>query len=312
MFSFCEIIVKDFLPNFRGLVAHELKSRGYSQTQISQFLGITQPSISYYLENEEASFRKKLVELGLDERSIDRYIEMLADDVISNVPQSVETLHTIWRELIVGGQICTLHRKKIPALKDCSVCVKFFSLTQYNEEKEELLKSMMKAISSIETSPYFAAIVPEVYVNIATSLESAETIDGIATIPGRIVRVRNLVKATASPEFGIQSHLAKLLLEIRRTNPNFKAVMNIKFDVKLKSIVYSMKLPYAKTEHNAMPSEDGIIESIRRIIELKNGTLLIVFDEGAFGLEPMTYIIGDKLQNLVQVVMEIAKEYVTK
>ena len=305
-------MVKDFLPNVRGLIAHKLKSRGYSQTRISQFLGITQPSISYYFQNNEASFRKKLVELGLDERSIDRYIEILADDVISNVPQSVETLHVIWRELIVGGQICNLHRKKVPSLKNCSVCVKFFSPTQHNEAKENHLKSMIKAISSIETSPYFAAIVPEVYVNIATSLDSAETIDDIATIPGRIVRVRNLVKATASPEFGIQSHLAKLLLGIRRTNPNYKAVINTKFDEKLKAVVCSMKLPYAKTEHNTMPSEDGVIESIKSIMKAKSEALFVVFDEGAFGLEPMTYIIGDKLQNLVQVVMDIAKEYVIK
>ena len=305
-------MVKDFLPNVRGLLAHKLKSMGYSQTQISRFLGITQPSISYYLENNEANFKKKLVEIGLDERSIDRDIEMLADDVISNVPRSVETLHAIWKELVVGGQVCTLHRKKMPILKDCSVCVKFFSPIQYNEEKGELLKSIMKAISCIEMSPYFAAIVPEVYVNIAASLDSVETLDDIATIPGRIVRIRNLAKATASPEFGIQSHLAKLLLEIRRINPNFKAVMNIKFDEKLKSIVYSMKLPFAKTEHNATPNEDGIIESVRCIIKPENGRLLVVFDEGAFGLEPMTYIIGDNLQNLVQVAMEIAKEYVTK
>jgi predicted fused transcriptional regulator/phosphomethylpyrimidine kinase len=262
--------------------------------------------------NNVTSFRKKLVELGLDERSIDRDIEMLADDVISNVSQSVETLHTIWRELIMGGHICTLHRKKAPILKDCNACVKFFSPVYYNKEKEALLKSMQKVISSIEISPYFASIVPEVYVNIATSLDSAQTIDDVATIPGRIVRVRNLVKATASPEFGIQSHLAKLLLEVRRVNPNFKAVINIKFDDRLKSIVYSMKLPFAMTEHNIMPSEDSIVVSVRRIIETRNGRLLVVFDEGAFGLEPMTYILGDNLNNLMQLAMGIAKEYVTR
>jgi hypothetical protein len=189
--------------------------------------------------------------------------------------------------------------------------VKLFSFTRYNEEKGELIKSMIRTISSIETSPYFAAIIPEVYVNIAASLGSAETIDDIATVPGRIVRVRNLAKATSSPEFGIQSHLAKLLLEIRSTNSNYKAVINVKFDEKLKSVVQSIKLPYAKTEHSGKLNDNGVIESVKNIIKLKSEPLFVVFDEGAFGLEPMTYIIADELQNLVQAVLNIAKDYVT-
>ena len=303
---------KDFLPNMRGLVAHKLKSRGYSQTQISQSLGITQPSISYYLGKSPSYFRKRLLEIGLNEKSMDRDIEMLADDVVSNIPRSVETLHAIWRELIIGGQVCALHRKKIPAIKDCTACVKLFSFTRYNEEKGELIKSMIRTISSIETSPYFAAIIPEVYVNIAASLGSAETIDDIATVPGRIVRVRNLAKATSSPEFGIQSHLAKLLLEIRSTNSNYKAVINVKFDEKLKSVVQSIKFPYAKTEHSGKLNDNGVIEGVKNIIKSKSEPLFVVFDEGAFGLEPMTYIIADELQNLVQAVLNIAKDYVTK
>jgi len=310
MFSYCEIMVKDFLPNIRALVAHRLKSKGFSQSQISKLLGVTQPSISYYLDKNEDYFKDKIKKIGLDGVMISRYVEMLVNDVVCGIPKSVETLHIIWRELIFSGQVCALHKEKFLELKDCDVCMKFLSPVQIGKDKEVLIESMKKSILSLESSPYFAAIIPEVNVNVAVSLNSGQGIEDIATIPGRIVRVRNRAKATTSPEFGIQGHLTKLLIAVRRLNPNIKAVINIKFDEKIKFIISSTNLAHIKTEHNAILGEDDIIESIKNSLRTQKRIPLIVFDEGGFGIEPMTYLLGNNLDEIIQVALEVARKYV--
>ncbi|MGQ9780897.1 MAG: thiamine-phosphate synthase family protein [Nitrososphaeria archaeon] len=310
MFSYCEVMVKDFLPNVRALVAHRLKAKGLSQSQISKMLGVTQPSISYYLDRNEDYFKDRIKGMGLDDASISMYTEMLANDVVSDVSKSVETLHAIWRELMAGGRICLLHERRYPTLRGCRVCTKFFAQVRFDSKKEAIIDSMKKAISSIESSPYFAAVIPEVSVNIAVSSSSAKEADDIATIPGRIVRVRNRAKATATPEFGIKGHLTKLLLELRKLNPEIRAVMNIKYDEKLESIVSTMNLAYKKTEHNSILGEDDVIRSIADSMKDQFMVPLIVFDEGGFGIEPMTYVLGKSLDEIVQVVLEIARRHV--
>lgn len=310
MFSYCEVMAKDFLPNVRALVAHKLNAKGFSQSRISKMLGVTQPSISYYLEEGTGHFKDKIKGMGLDDASIDMYVEALANDVVSDVSRSIETLHAMWRELMVGGGVCSLHASRYPMLKNCKVCMRLFTQVKFDSKREAIVDSIREAISSIESSPYFAAVIPEVSVNIAVSSNHAQEVGDVATIPGRIVRVRNRAKATASPEFGIKGHLAKLLLELRKVNPEIRAVMNIKYDGKLKSTVSGMKLPYRVTEHGPVLREDEVIQSVVDCVRCQPAVPLIVFDEGGFGIEPMTYLLGRNLDEIVQAVLEIAHRYV--
>ncbi len=49
----CEILVKNILPAIRAIMVRELRQTyKIQQKEISQLLGITQPSVSYYLHGE--------------------------------------------------------------------------------------------------------------------------------------------------------------------------------------------------------------------------------------------------------------------
>ncbi|NVM55654.1 MAG: helix-turn-helix domain-containing protein [Candidatus Helarchaeota archaeon] len=49
----CEILVKNILPAIRAIMVKELNEKyGKSQKEIANLLGITQPSVSYYLHGE--------------------------------------------------------------------------------------------------------------------------------------------------------------------------------------------------------------------------------------------------------------------
>jgi len=45
-----------------------------------------------------------------------------------------------------------------------------------------------------------------------------------------MVRVRGKVKALMDPEFGVSSHLAKLLLAVMSVDIKARAVINVKYD----------------------------------------------------------------------------------
>jgi len=47
-----EPIVNEVLPALRSIVAKELQSRGYSQTEIANLLEVTQPAVSQYLNEQ--------------------------------------------------------------------------------------------------------------------------------------------------------------------------------------------------------------------------------------------------------------------
>jgi len=309
MYTFCEVVVEELLPPLRALVAHRLRAKGYTQTQISRFLGKTQPLISHYFSNSVVYWKDKLASFDLDPEVIESYIETLSNDIVSDPTLAVKTFNLILRDILKGGKICQLHRQRLPFLKDCNVCIEIFSQPLLSREKELLLRDLEKAVKVIEESPYFASVIPEVYVNIAASLKDCNSFDEIATIPGRIIRVKNRAKALMPPEFGIVSHLTKLLLEVKKVNPSINVVINIKYDKKLAHIVSDSKIPFAKTEHNTVYNEDDVINCVRKAVIKYGRVPQIVFDEGGFGLEPITYVFGASIEETLNLVLELAKKY---
>ncbi|MGB9727781.1 MAG: thiamine-phosphate synthase family protein [Nitrososphaeria archaeon] len=312
MYTFCETIAEDLLPPIRALVAHRLREKGYSQTQISNFLGKTQPLISHYLSNSREYWVSKLKSFGLELEVIESYVDTLSRDIVSEPKAAIKTFNLMLKDFLKNGKICNIHKQKIPSLKGCNICVEVFFQPTLSGEKEFLLKKLEKAIKDIEESPYFVSIIPEVYVNIAASLENCHSFEDIATIPGRIVRVKNRAKALMPPEFGIISHLTKLLLEVKKIDPSINVVINIKYDKKLAHIVSTSNISFIKTEHDIIYDEDDVINSIRKAIEKIGNVPKVVFDEGGFGLEPITYVFGNTIEETINLVLDLAKMYVLK
>lgn len=75
-----EPIAKEVLPALRSIVAQELQSRGYSQTEIAQLLDVTQPAVSQYLNEERGSALEAIRE--------DDELRMKAETIASYVAQS--------------------------------------------------------------------------------------------------------------------------------------------------------------------------------------------------------------------------------
>jgi len=308
-----EIMVKFFLPNIRGLLAHKLKEKNFSQCKIAQFLGVSQASISYMFSKNQEYFYLNLKKIGLNENEIKNLIDLIIEDCIARGSmEGFYTLYSFWKNLLSSGKLCEFHKRMFPTLGNCDLCIILFKKEEIDGEKQRILKELEKAITLIENDPYFTLIMPEVAVNIVMAIDNAKTKFDVAAIPGRIVKVKNKAKALMKPEFGASNHMAKVLLLVMSFNPSIKAAINIKYDSKIESIIKNMGVKYAftsiKNKINVLEKEDIILNSIASILK-KNKFCDIIIDKGCYGIEPITYIFGKDAVSVAKIAIEIAKRY---
>lgn len=79
----CERIVSEVLPAVRSVLARELQEQGYSQTEIAEYLDVTQPAVSQYLN---ASRGKHLQQINEDDSARERL-----DDLVEAIHDNKDT-----------------------------------------------------------------------------------------------------------------------------------------------------------------------------------------------------------------------------
>lgn len=76
----CETVVKDILPAVRSLIAKDLQEKGYTQTEISDLLGITQPAVSQYLSRARGAKVQRIEQDGAASGEVAELVDLLLAD----------------------------------------------------------------------------------------------------------------------------------------------------------------------------------------------------------------------------------------
>jgi predicted fused transcriptional regulator/phosphomethylpyrimidine kinase/predicted transcriptional regulator len=253
------------LPTLRTLVAKELaQSYGWTQTRIARRLGVTQAAVSGYLTQDVETMAPppfSIEELRSISKSLTAEIatkRLTYVDLVNNICEICLSLRR-------GGAICHAHKIKVPELEEerCIICMQLhMSLADISDVRRVILGDLRAAVSLLESAPEFTELVPEVCSNIVMALKDAQGIADVAGIPGRMVKVRGKVKALMDPEFGVSSHLAKLLLAVMRVDLKVRAAINIKYDEDVLEAVKKLNLNYAvlKRAQKYRGNEDELIK----------------------------------------------------
>ena len=121
----CEILVKNILPAIRAIMVKELFEKyNKPQKEISELLGVTQPSVSYYLHGERGG---KAIEI-IKEETKDIYkrildlTEQLVNDHIST-PELLKEICSICMK-VRPIYIQRVSPDKFGFLKEWNVCFK--------------------------------------------------------------------------------------------------------------------------------------------------------------------------------------------
>ena len=327
----CEVMVTQFLPAMRGIVSHELSERGESQRRIAVMLGITQARVSYYLSVKKSNFVNDLSsKFGVPAADVQGYAKVLSEDVSRSQVDGIFTLYSIWKTLLFSGSVCSIHQRQSRISTECSVCMELHkpvrdssSTIPQESEDNAILKDIADATAMLETSASFPALIPEVAVNIASSRSHPKSVRDVAAVPGRINKIHGRAKAFVPPEFGCSNHSSRVLLILNNRHPNLRAVMNVKFDPLVQKSLEEVGMPFVFTSsnqeqwkgrhHHSSDEDAGFSDAaLLRISRVSLSPSVVerapfaIIDRGSEGVEPITYIFGERAVEIAQVALKLS------
>jgi hydroxymethylpyrimidine/phosphomethylpyrimidine kinase len=182
-----------------------------------------------------------------------------------------------------------------------------------------VLGNLVSAVNLLQGCPEFAALIPEVRVNLVYALPRAQTPQEVAAIDGRITAVRGLPQASGMPAFGASDHLARRVIEVRKYQPEINAAINFKCDKVVIEVVQEycaeQGLPFGWLDRTEEPAEvverDGTSMpwKVKQLVA-KYGAVPRLFYEGeGWGKEPLFLALGKDAVEVAAIAIEIARRY---
>lgn len=179
------------------------------------------------------------------------------------------------------------------------------------------IENLEKAVEILQNSKEFAEFIPEVRSNIVMARENANDVNDVAGIPGRITTVHGKPKTFMKPEFGVSSHMARLVLSIMKHDSKKRSAMNIIYNSKIIEICRKLNLKVSfydrKDEPEAVQKVEGgtipwgVESAIKKIGEIPD----VIYHQGAWGKEPSISLIGESAVEVAKMAVCIAKLYKT-
>jgi len=294
-------IITDYLvPWLRVLVAKRLRGMGMSQSKIAYLIGVTQPAVKQYLDEDEAEYKGRLMKMGLAESEIDSLVERVVEVLLNGNPTS-SSLFLTTRSLSYLSRLkfCNFHRSLNPEIStDCFICSSIF------QEGER--ESMEVGLTMIRNEKV-GLLVPEVLSNMALAKPNAKELSDVMAVPGRISKIRGIPTPFSRPEWGASTHLGRLLLRVMAVRPQLRCVMNVKYDEVVGRAVSKAGLTMRKVGPQREADEREIVELVSSA--LRESPVDVVAHLGGVNLEPIAYVFGSDPIEVAGKVNAIAQEY---
>ena len=292
-----EIVVDEFLPTFRSMLAEELRARGLTQNEVAELLGISQSAVSKYAHgdverNEEVLNDQRVRDL------VERLGEGLAGGEMSRVQALVEA-EVLIRRLERGDLLATFHERAMPELADYGGEFAVHDPESGLRTAERTLTSVRRGLRALENASGFAALIPAVGSNLVEALPGAESIDDVAGVPGRILDVKGRATVPGDPEFGVSEHVASVLLAARGAGSEKRAALNLRYDEALLD---------GLTEHGLVTAAFDPEEPVETAVgDAVTGTpdVDVLYQTGGFGVEPIVYVLAADATEAAAIVRDV-------
>jgi len=294
-----ELVVDEFLPTFRSMLAEALQERGRTQSEVASLLGISQSAVSKYVHGEVEQNQRILTHPRVQE-----LVETLADGLTDGEMTAVEALieaEVCIRELERDGILADLHAEAVPELS------RYDSIAVHDPESRlreasQVRSSVRRGLRVLQNTSTFPRRIPAVGSNLVECLDSAETVEDVAAVPGRILDVHGQVTIPGEPEFGVSQHVASVLLAARASGSDARATVNVQYDEDLRDA-----LAAAGHESVDFDAEADIEDAIAAALE-SNPDASVLYQTGGFGIEPILYLLGPDAPTVARTLRECDPE----
>ncbi|MFB6207054.1 MAG: thiamine-phosphate synthase family protein [Haloglomus sp.] len=312
-----EVVVEEFLPTFRSLLAADLRERGLTQSEVADLLGISQSAVSKYATGA-VEVNDRVAE---DERVRD-LVEQVGTGLASGELSSVGALaeaEVLIRRLEHGDLLAKLHEEAFPPLADYEGDFDVHDPESGLRASERVLSSVRRGLRTLEESAAFAALVPAVGSNLVEALPEASGVEDVAAVPGRVLDVKGRATVPAEPEFGVSVYVASVLLAARQTGHDARAACNVRYTPAI--VDAFADLGYEPVEFDAVGEatragtvdEDGEIGPEGDLDAAIADALAdapeadALYQTGGFGVEPIVYVLGPDAATVAERVRELAE-----
>jgi hydroxymethylpyrimidine/phosphomethylpyrimidine kinase len=179
---------------------------------------------------------------------------------------------------------------------------------------------MMIALEDIEACREFVSLMPEVRTNMVFAQPHAKTPDEVMAVDGRITIVNGMPRAAGRVRFGASSHMARLIIELMKTDPSVRAGIDFAnppgFTSWLSGYCTQQGWVSAMIDRRTEPTEIRIAEGssmqwkAAEAVRAAGGNVpKIICDAGGMGKEPVCILVGNEPISVARDVCGIARAY---
>jgi predicted fused transcriptional regulator/phosphomethylpyrimidine kinase/predicted transcriptional regulator len=298
-----EVVVDEFLPTVRSMLAEDLRDRGFTQSEVADALGISQSAVSKYAAGDVARHER----IVGDERVrdlVERVGEGLANGDLTPVAALVE-IEVLIRQLEEGDLLADLHEAAMPALADADVEFSVHDPDSGLRERERVLTSVRRGLRALTNASGFAGLIPNVGANVAECTADAATVDDVAAVPGRLVDVKGRAMVPGEPEFGVSEHVATVLLAAREAGADVRGAVNLRYDPET---VEALAADRPAVEFDAeRPTREAVADAVAAagLPADGDGETLVLYQTGAVGIEPIVYVLAPTASEAAAIVRDM-------
>ncbi len=287
-------IADEVMPFLRARIAEMLYRAGMTQSEISDYLGITQAMVSKYLSGKYKKPPEELAEkIGDVAEEISKFILYGGSKEEATVLLSRRLV-----ELFQSGFLCRFYSRYAGISEEA--CRSIYSVRRGRGDVLEKLDLALRNLLRLEA---FSGLIPEVRSNFAYALPLPNGVEDVAAVPGRITNAKGKPYALP-PEFGASRFTSRILVELAEFRPELRSVLNIRYDGDVRHALEKAGFRVAVVETGGRKGEDAIKEITG---PFKHDVYDAVIDRGGHGVEPMVYIFGrdpfeviEKLKRLME------------
>jgi len=296
-----ELVVEEFLPTIRSMLAEALRDRELTQREVADVLGISQSAVSKYAHGEVA----RNEQVAADKRVVD-LVEGVADGLATGDMSRVQALveiEVLIRQLEDGDLLADLHEEAMPALVEADIDFSVHDPDSRIRTTEQVRSSVRRGLRTLTNMGGFATLIPNVGSNLVECLPDATTVDDVAGVPGRIFDIKGRATVPSDPEFGVSEHAASVLLAAR-AHADIRAGLNIAYEPEL--IAAFEDAGYTAVEFDDEASDDLDKTVGEAVADAELSETFVLYQTGSFGIEPISYVLGPDAPTVAAAVRSVA------
>ncbi len=290
-----EFVANEVLPLIKGVVAHMLYEKGYSQSKIGHIFGVSQPAVNAYMKTPREDYFRRARGLGLSKEEVERAANTFILLLESLGPSEALRYLDGWLlSLLSSLKLCDAHRALAKVLpSDCDICLTLVS--------DKPLANLMTSIRLLSHGKAHR-LVPNVRMNIVEARDGAVNTSDVAGFPGRITVIGDRLVHYSAPVYGASRFMGRMVIEAYR-KCGFKAAANIAYNEAVEQALSRLGLEYTRVG----PSNNEEETLLNILNALSEKCWEIVVDIGGKGIEPNTYVFGLDSIDVAKKIVAIAE-----